>query len=355
MIGNDSPIAIDCSFANSTFMVPSWTTQNVIHAQSHGFDLESMVFGDHHNAAVRTDHIGNKSKDFGEEFIYERTWITPVEETFGILLATQVRTINFWNAYTDRSVILSAITGYLDCTGTSIYDANLPDTYTPTAEGSYILTVTINGPPTLGCYYLFVNDSPGVDNRLDITGTRILFLPFRHNWEGTYKIKYNAETVISTTTKFCEQRHPLFATLRREIAASDLFASGIKIKNYLKAYLNYMVALPIVTEPMTINLSGVLTGLTTLPINETISDFWNLAHSDFVALWNMVTEETEIYELDSYTTSLVLLQPIINTWNAADVVIYPIMISILTNHSINSITDQVDKISITAKEFRYYV
>ena len=352
MIGTDSPIAFPGYASGSTFMAPTWVGQNVVNAQPHGFDLENMVLENHHNASVKTDRPGTNPKDFGEEFIYERTWITPNLEAFGMLLSEQIRTINFWNAYKDRSVILSAITGYLDCTGTSIHDVDLPDTYTPTAEGSYVLTVTINGSSTLDCYYLFVNDSPHINNRLDITGTRILFLPFRHNWERTYRIKYNAETVISTTTKLCEQRRPLFATLRREIAASDLFASGIKIKNYLKAYLNHIIALPIVTEAMTINLSGALTGLTTLPINETISDFWNLAHSDHVALWNTATEETEICELDSYTTSLVLHQPILNTWNAAHVVIYPIMISVLTNNRIDSITDQVDEISITAKEFR---
>lgn len=355
--GIASIICIEGSPAGTYFVAPLWDVPYIVGAQHEAainVFAENAVFDAHHNATVKTNHIGTGPLDFGDEFIYGRTWITPVIEAFGVMLATHIETISFWNAYKDRSVMLNAITGYLDCTGTLIDDSTLPDTFTPTAEGIYTLVVTMIGSATLDCYYLFVHDAPNDDNRLDITGTRILCLPFYHNWGKTYRIKYEAETIISVTKKLYEQRRPLYPSLRREISASDTFASSIKIKNYLKTYMNHIVALPLVAEPMTINLTGPLTGLTSLPINETISDFWNLAHTDYVVLVNTATGETEVCALLGYTTSLEVAA-LLNSWNAEDVIIYPIIFCVLTNHNISEITDLVAEISITAKEILAYV
>lgn len=348
-----TPIATVGSVDES--LTPDWTSQLSIDAVISIDDSASMTFLSHNNAAVRTNELATVPMDFGDEFIYDRTWIIADRMDYGSLLATQVDIVSFWNAYRDIPITLNTITGYLDNTGTAFGTSTLPASLAPTEEKTYTLTTTLEGAAVLDCYYLFDNDSPGTDNRFEITGTRILFLPFKHDWNENYAVKYATETIISGSPKLYEQRRPMFSTLSREIKTTDVLPNSIKTKNYLKKYNNRVITIPIVIEEMTINLTGSVLGLTTLPINEIIADFWHLAHSGFVVLWNTVTDKTEICKLNSYTTSLVLDKEILSDWDVSEIVVYPIMFAILANVGIQSITDKVDRIEITAKEFPVYV
>jgi len=352
-IATDLPIAIAGAIDES--LTPDWTSQLSVGPAIAVDGFSSMVFIRHNNASVKTDKNAIAPLDFGDEFIYDRTWIIADRMDYGSLLATQVDTVSFWNAYKNLSVTLNAITGYLDNTGTAFNTITLPASLAPTEEKTYTLTTTLEGAAVLDCYYLFDNDSPGVDNRFEITATRILFLPFNHDWNENYIIKYAAETIISTTPKLFEQRRPLFSTLNREIKTSDVLPNSIKTKNYIKKYNNRVITIPIVIEAMSVNLTGSILGLTTLPINEEISNFWHLAHSGFVVIWNTVTNKNEVCKLNSYTTSLVLDKEILSDWDVDDIVIYPIMFAILTNTNVQSITDKTDKIEIVAREFPVYV
>jgi hypothetical protein len=302
-------------------------------------------------AALPVAKAGCLAASWGTD-LFERILINhfqPRVRDVGDIMADQTIEFYIWNTHTiDKTCTAITKTGDTGLTLTG----PVPTFHNhPFKAVEYDLTISMNGPAQINASYEW-DYGQTYDLILGVIGKRIRLLPIKHNWENKMKISCAAETVISMTKKLYEQRRPMFAKVRREISLLETQATP-KIQNLLSAFGNYYFGIPIIVEPITpVAGQGNINLLTTINVEETLSQYFHMQHSDYVVVWNDVTDETEALQVASLgVTSIVLAYASLQTWNLDNCTLYPMLRCIVNSIDTEHITDNVYETRLTATEF----
>ena len=269
-------------------------------------------------------------------------------QDFGNIMADQVIQFFIWNTYlTDKSCTEITET---DTTGLSLDGPTPTFTIHPLKDAKYDLTITMVGPPQINAWYEW-DFGESYEQAINITGARIRLLPIKHNWSDPLRISYSFSTIISTTKKLYEQRKPLFPEARREVALSEISTDPI-LRNLLMAFGNYYFGLPVITEPLTPTAGqGLLNTLSSIHVDETLTNYFNMQLATRIVVWNDTTNETETLQISSIDASnIYLAYPSLKTWNLNNCTIYPALMVIVNDINISNVTDGVYEIQLRATE-----
>ncbi len=321
---------------------------------------DSWAAGGHVKQLPVTD-VSTRTGFLWESFVdqlYGRIWITPSSIDFGVLARESDYSVYVWNAYRSVSVDLLSITdvGVLD--GITI-DATLPETILPTGQVMYVLTAAPVGGIVIEGYKQFnFSGLPPIGLRaetLSLEGLRAVVLNYMHNWEKNFDVQYGFQTLIAQTRKFYEQRSQINSQCRRSVSVSLLESSDrvYRLQNLLNSGRSAPWIVPLYSEPISLNMTGSLLGLTTLNTIEDLTTYWNLIQYDWmVLLFNTETEEAEVVEVSSVgTNSIELVEGPKNDWDAADVIAFTAMVSYVRANRIEYPTDQVGEVSLEMEEY----
>jgi len=283
-----------------------------------------------------------------DDLIYGRVWLLPTSIALGLIAYDQDFEIKFWNATTGQ-ITLNSITdsGLLDnCT----IAASLPDTLEPNEEFVFTLNVAQEGDLEISGDKIFSYES--TSQSLTLTGMRLIILNGEHNWADVFSVLYGFETLVTISKKLHEQRAQVLPEMRRMVTIS-LLERNPYLRNYLKRALNTVIAIPISSEPILLNMTGSLQGLSSLTAASEVEYYYNLRHlTDIMAIINGTSVEVrQVLSVSGKTISLD--KGIVNNWNAEDVICYPLMTGFIEALKFDDYTAEVWKSNLQINEYCY--
>lgn len=295
---------------------------------------------------------GLKIKCFEDELLYHRLWLTPSVIEIPLILAAVATKLRFWNAYLDRPVVLSDMNATGDATGVSMTDPLLPINIPTNGFRELEITVTTQGATSLDVLFDLIHNADPQIVTIHVSGLRAMYLPIYHNWASDYQITYALSTVVSSTRRLHEQRKPIHSRVRREVSLEALSFDSARLQNILQMSANRVFMVPFETEPMHPVGTGSILNLATLPITETLTQYFNLARATHAVIRHFPTGGGFLAPIASYAAnSLTFDSPITEDWKASDVCIYPVMPGTMTAFASTLITNRVGTAPLTCLEY----
>lgn len=308
-------------------------------------------------SVVSTTHNmdGIFAESFADSHIYHRIWLVRTLIEAGLIASDQRWATSVWNAYRDQSITLTALNGYNELSGITLEGiGTLPIVLPPTGEEGFILVITTQGNPTLDGYYEWTFTGAGGGTRTqDITGIRLIFLPLHHNWDSQFEIEYKYNTMIASSLSLYEQRGPLYSQIRRKARVQGWASSSSFLRN-VSSLSSRVLGTAIFSEPMTFNMTGSLSGFTSLTIHEDVSYYYNLLNlTSFLVIYNTVKDKPLLVGYSGRSGySIILDSPLTVSWNAEDCILYPIMAGLSSSLNLEELTTDVARLEFEMDEYR---
>jgi hypothetical protein len=289
-------------------------------------------------------------EDFASTHIYERVWIDPPEIDAGLVVTVTPYNIETWNAYRDRGIVITAVTP-TDADDTTL--AIVPPVTIPRRGNRIdVLTILTTGDAYLDGEWTFSWSAPDATRVLPVTATRVPILALKHDWADGFQIRHEVSTRIWANKKLYEQRLPLYSTGRRNFDLATWARDAYKHKNMIQKVANLIFGVAIFSEPLTVNTTGSLQGLTVIPITQDLTYYWNVQHCTYMILWRESTGEVEPVLLHSWAAhALTLDKAVINNWDALDVTVYPMLVATCREFSIADRTAEISDFTLTPREY----
>jgi hypothetical protein len=174
------------------------------------------------------------------------------------------------------------------------------------------------------------------------------------NWLYGVKLVYGFETDIFISRFQREQRKPVRQHPLREISfILDQFGTRSEAENFLYAYRNENVIVPIFSEPVLIAMTGSLTGLSDILAQSSLAFLYNLqCMTTYAVLIDLSgTIDPELVVVDFCTSAHVFtLNPIVGAFSGESTVLYPALYGYLNSLRINDTTDDKVNVELTFTE-----
>lgn len=294
---------------------------------------------------------GIKARNFEDECLWHRIWMSLREVDMKILMADSAIQTVLWNAHR-RTVTIESKTTEGNAQGTSLATPLLPQTLAIGQEKTFTFNILVRGPMDLNVKYHLEHDGPPQALIISFKGLRAIFFDVYHDWAMPYQITLSMPTSIATTRRLHEQRKPLQNAVRRQIDVDIVTFVGDKASNLLHAVGNRAFVVPIETEPISLTNSGSLLDLTTLNVAENLNDYSHLQRGLYIVARNLATGATVLCEKTTQTANtIVLREGFPSAWNAGDVVIYPTMPCTIKGFDTKAITNRSRMFGLTFNEY----
>ena len=165
-------------------------------------------------------HVNAYSKDY-----YHRIHISPPLLELGNVVSTQITTVRLWNAYLTGKD-LEQVT--CDDEGVTVAaPAQLPMSVNALQQTSWVVSVTLDGPSTLGTKVFWVFKDAQAS--LAITGNRIVPWAFAPDWSSNVTERLEWLTDVLSNPQGAEQRRALRISPRRSLGASVLVEGNERV------------------------------------------------------------------------------------------------------------------------------
>ncbi len=285
---------------------------------------------------------------FGRDNLFCRVWVSPVLVDTGFIVEILNYTIQIWNAWLDRSVMMTNIDS-LSPEGTSLLPDSVPrgiDVFWSIELG---LTIYRDGPPTQNTKYYITVD--GNVYTIEVMGTRVIAFPFFPDWDSNQEIIYSHKTSINRGSKLKEQRIPLQNDILRRFSYSYILDNwrGQQFFNLLAYARDKVLGTPVISEPVLVN--GNVQGFSVItPIND-ISNYWNLQNRCGYLLFieeNGIGEIKEIFSVSS--TEIELKNAVVGSYSSS-LVIYPMVLTFINTVKNDHITDEIRQLTVDYREY----
>lgn len=291
-----------------------------------------------------------KGSNYGDDFVFERTWVYPALIQMGFIVEESTRTIKIWNADRYQSVDVTAIVADA-ADGTSLASNPLPDTIATFYEADYVLTILKIGPPLQDATYTFTIG--GVEFATNITGVRVIAFPVNPNWDQGIEQKYTFQSTIFTSKRLKEQRRPL-----KEISAfSSIFNIDLTavnrqtIINLISYGKDKVFGVPIFSEMMT--PTTITTGTSVIIISEDTANYYNLNNRvNYVIICNFEDGVGEVKKFSSVSGSQINLdQDIVGSFTVGKCWVFACAFCFMRAYKGSNLTDDMENIKVSFEEF----
>jgi hypothetical protein len=175
-----------------------------------------------------------------------------------------------------------------------------------------------------------------VPDEVQLAGNRVF--KWRPDWKDGVTLSYFANTIISESSRYIEQRRAQYATLKRKqsfAVADDDYTPELEM--WLRRWHSSVVWMPIWSERL-VATTAVLQGETVIEVEDTLGRFSLNSIGGFVVVLdrNLVLAP-EIFRLESVAaTSVTLSAVVVGAYTSANAMLFPAFSAI---HDTNQITD----------------
>lgn len=288
---------------------------------------------------------------FYSDVLFDKIYLEPVLIDAGLIIETQVVQIKVWNAFLNQVSTITNIQA-INAAGT-ILDAPSPPIEIPKGwDAEYDLTILKDGPPVQNTQYIFSVAFQSFT--VVVKGTRIVAFTYEPNWGNGISVKYRFFTVMRRSKQLREQRRPLLVNPLREISCSMWFNQD-RLRKFLhdmRAIYGSVLAIPIYTEPLT--TASDPQGQTIVTVEQDISKHWNLQRLTTLMMFldrdNQFNSELKTLDSISGTNQLVFDQPVLGSYFAGRLVIYPVMVGLISGKTLEAETDDVVQVRMDLRE-----
>jgi hypothetical protein len=279
------------------------------------------------------DTGGEAYADFADLW-YNHIHIVPNRLNAGNVVSNQIRPVEIFNGYFTAQT-LNSITG-TDVAGTSL-PAVLPEAFAPLQSKVHNLTITTTGTPNFAGFYTLNFDTLG-DFFLYVSGTRVVAMPFQHNWSekdgGSVVERLTYNTSILPSEAGIEQAIMWRQYPRRVLEYKFLLASTQTNAARLRALFHALMfgwqhrtfLVPIWTDATRLMVTANA-GQAVINVSTTYFDY---DVGNYVMLWQ--DEETyEVLEIqDVGAGTLTATVNLAHTWEAGRTVVMPARLAIVS-------------------------
>lgn len=297
-----------------------------------------------------TRRMGYMPFSAGRDLIFERIWVSPQLVAAGFITEELTYDISVWNAYQERSVEFTSVTG-LSADGTDLDTPTLPHTITQSDDLILTLTINLAGPPIQATTYSLVVDA--VTFGVEVTGIRVVGLIPDPNWGRGIMIRYRFETAMAVSPRFVEQRRPLMDAPYRDMTATYLLSDEEAHRFfYVLSYGHDKIfGLPIYNEKL--RCSVIPNGGTTITTVTDTTNMYNLNNlSTHIAIVDHADGTSEIKEVSSVgANSIEVAQDISGTFDVDTTRVYPVVFATVASLRKQHATDNVETVAIEFAEF----
>lgn len=267
---------------------------------------------------------GMVAKSYADD-MYNRIYISPSSISVGNVLGKQERTVSLWNAYLyeQRTLSQAEVTGDSGAYATLPAGVVLPYEVQSLEELLFTVTVDLAGPPNIDA--VFTVTVEGEQYEVPITGRRIVLFPFAPNWSAPVDETVTFDSWVIPAVDGSEQTgskgggHAIrtfeYQTVLKTVEEMQ------RAENLLFTWQGRFFALPIWTERRT--LAAAASG-DTLSFD---TDGFSVEPGSLLVLWSSPTT-VEIKEVESFTSSGVVLSSVLESSWPQGTVVYPLAIAL---------------------------
>lgn len=253
---------------------------------------------------------GQIGRSYADDY-YNRIHITPSTLDIGNLLSVQTRDVSVWNAhFTPQALASIAESGTVGLTESGVA---APTTFGPLEERVFSVTVTTNGPATIGALYTFA--FPVESPTLTVTGRRVVVFGHPPDWTKGVAESYEWATDVIESYGGIEQRIGLRAAPRRWLSYSFTTFSEherASLAAMLYGWQARVFAVPVWTDTQVL-ASPIAAGATSAACATTGYEF---APGGLVVLWSAFNRH-EALEIASVGAGVITFaSPALNDWPA---------------------------------------
>lgn len=273
-------------------------------------------------AAASTVHVaalahpvvinGVHGQCYMDDFYY-RVWLTPARLDLGQLSTAQVRNVNVWNAWPNKSLTLADVDAQNAGGIEVVAPGGLPFVFLPLRETTWQVNISNDGPGKIDATLTWQFDDASQNVALVITGNRLTAWTFIPNWAYGISERLSWLTRLAQSPTAAEQRasvrlspravfefQPLVHKLERSLFDLAMFDAGAR---------NWVLPIWHDIEWLA---APVAAGASHIPVSEGVRDF----HAGGLALLRSESAFTyEIAEIESAdATGIALTQPLQNAW-----------------------------------------
>lgn len=153
-----------------------------------------------------------------------------------------------------------------------------------------------------------------------------IILDIELDWSENPAITYSFSSSLQDTPYFVEQRRPLLPAASRTLSYKFTESNSTleRLRNTLLAAKAELICVPIFSEPIV--AVSIVTGGSSITATTDLTYFWNIKNCSYVVLIDIVTGQSEMLGVASVSGQLIRFATnIVNTWVAAQTIIYPAM------------------------------
>jgi len=180
---------------------------------------------------------------------------------------------------------------------------------------------------------------------------------YEHNWVQSYKFTYGYSTVIIRGRARNEQRKSMNIPPSRSVEMVFLteYDQTTEVLNWLRYYqssLEQVVQVPLYHEPIRTRIVSDMFGLSVVTTND-ISYYKNLQDlsSDLLFIDKSWVQQPTVEAIASVQNDSITLTNFVSKhYVGRTTIIYPLMNAVITQHSIQHITDRWSSVRLFAQE-----
>ncbi len=242
---------------------------------------------------------------------YHRVHVIPAVLDIGNLLSVQTRDVSVWNAhFTPQALASIAESG---TAGLTEFGIVAPTTFGALEERTYSVTVTTNGPATIGALYTFA--FPDESPTLRVTGRRVVVFGHPPDWTAGLIEGYEFATDVIESYGGIEQRIGLRTAPRRTLEYSFNVASEHERSSLSAALYGWQArvfAVPIWTDAQML-AAPLAAGSMSVSC---ATDGYEFAPTGLVVLWADYNKHEAIEVASVSATGLTFASPTLAEWPA---------------------------------------
>lgn len=253
---------------------------------------------------------GTMARSYVDDF-YNRVHVVPAVLDIGNLLSVQTRDVSIWNAHFTSKALSSIAES--DTAGLEESGVVAPTTFGPLEERAFSVTVTTNGPATIGALYAF--DFPEESPTLQVTGRRVVVFGHPPDWTKGIVEGYEWGTDVIESYGGIEQRIGLRGAPRRKLSYSfTTFSENERssLSTMLYGWQARVFAVPVWTDAQTLT-SALPTGSDSVPC---VTDGYEFAATGLIVLWAGYNNHEALEVASVSAGTLTFASPTLKEWPA---------------------------------------
>ena len=171
------------------------------------------------------------------------------------------------------------------------------------------------------------------------------------DWDESPEVSYSFQTAIQGTPYFVEQRRPIAPSAVRRIGCKYVFENErLQYARNLFLYgSSKLCCIPVYSEP--IQAAAITQGASAITATTDLTYLWNIQNCSYLVILDFVTGQSEMLAVASVAGQTInFSSAIVNSWTAAQTIIYPAIAGMLSSIKGVDFTSTVGKIGAEFEE-----